>query len=97
MKRIVLILLAIILLTVWVMGYASHTQNGNVLANYVRSYVIAAAVAQPYACDTNHLADIIYNDDTNDGNEAFLCYCAIAADDVTPTWMDLHNPLNTCY
>lgn len=97
MDKLFLILLIVLFLIVGVVGYSSHTQNGNALANYNRGYSIAAVPAAPYTCDVNHLADFVYKDDTDDGVEATTCYCGLDNDDATPVWINADNPNNNCW
>jgi hypothetical protein len=89
MKKILIITISVVM-TILLFGYSSHVQNGNALANYVRAESISAAPAAPYTCDANHLADFVYKDDTNDGNEAYMCFCGQAVGGAY-TWLDVHT------
>jgi len=59
--------------------------------------VINAAPSAPYTCDANHVGDIIYVDDTNDGDEADLCFCATDADDSTYIWIQAQATATACF
>jgi hypothetical protein len=82
-------------------AFPSHTADGVVLPDVGRSpmkaYVIAAVPAAPYPCRAESRGDMIYVDDTNDTDEADICFCGIDADDVTYIWMTFDDHTVDCF
>lgn len=63
----------------------------------VKAYEIAAVTAAPYACTADHIGDMVYQDDTDDTDEAYICYCGTDADDATYVWLQINWAGQDCW
>jgi len=59
--------------------------------------IIQAVPAAPYTCTVDFIGNMIYVDDTDDGAEAYLCFCGEDADDATYVWLKVEATATDCF
>ena len=75
----------------------TYVDSAGIGSPIVQPQVIAAVPAQPYACAVAHRGRLLYVDDNNDTNEAYLCFCGVDADDSTYIWLRVEDPNVDCF
>lgn len=101
MKDLVKILLmctALVLLSLLLLGAdVKYVDTVGIGSPIIQPQIVAAVPAQPYACVIAQRARVIYVDDTNDTDEAYLCFCGVDADDSTYIWLKIEDPNTDCF
>jgi hypothetical protein len=94
MKKILIFVL--VLLAFLVIGATKYVDN-NGLGFAITPQVISATPSAPFTCTVTQIAKQIYVDDTDDGAEAYLCFCGTDADDTSYIWLKEQDPSVDCF
>lgn len=93
----VVFFLLLLALAVTALAATTYVDNEGLGSPVVQPQVVSATPAQPYACAAGQRGRVIYVDDTDDGAEAYLCFCGVDADGGTYIWMKAASPATNCF
>jgi len=95
MKKLVLGIILIFLAAVSI-GSVTYLDTEGIGVR-VFPQVIDDAPAEPFDCLVDQRGKELYVDDTNDGAEAYLCFCGTTANDVLYEWVKIEDPNTVCF
>jgi len=95
MKKI-LFIITLVMACIFLVGAVTYLDNDGLGVRVFPQVVLGVPVA-PFVCTVDHIGKQTYVDDTNDTNEAYLCFCGDSNDAGAYKWMKTESPAVDCF